>query len=208
MYPKELSDKAKTFSVDLNMTDRLLMVWRPLICPYHILIEHIPPGSSVLDIGCGMGLWLLLLSRFGRLSKGFGIEIDSRKVEVANSIKAPEDNLEFLQFGREDRWPEGSYDCMTMIDVLHHILPDQQEAFLAKIKEIDVKRIVFKDIDPQAKIKCIMNSVHDVLLSRQLPKYCEKEKVATWFERLGFTIKYINRHDMLWYSHYVIVAEK
>ncbi len=208
MHPKELSDKAKTFSVNLNIPDRLLMAWRPLICPYHILMEYIPPGSSVLDIGCGMGLWLLLLSRFGRLSKGIGVEIDSKKVKIANSIKTPEDNLEFLQFGKEDKWPEGLYDCVTMIDVLHHILPNQQKTFLAKIKEIDTKKIIFKDIDPQAKIKCAMNSLHDMLLSRQLPRYCDKEKVAACFKQLGFTIKYMGRHDMLWYSHYIIVAEK
>jgi 2-polyprenyl-3-methyl-5-hydroxy-6-metoxy-1,4-benzoquinol methylase len=208
MHPKELSDKAKTFSVNLNMVDRLLMTWRPRICPYHILMEYIPQGSSVLDIGCGMGLWLLLLSRLGRLSKGVGVEIDGKKIKIANSIKIPADNLEFLQSGGKDKWPAGSYDCVTMIDVLHHILPNQQEAFLAKIKEIDTRRIVFKDIDPQAKMKCIMNLLHDMLLSRQLPRYCEKEKVAACFKQLGFTVKYIGRCDMLWYSHYVIVAEK
>ena len=208
MHPKELSDKAKTFSVGLNIVDRLLMVWRPMICPYHILMEHIPAGSSVLDVGCGTGLWLFLLSRFGRLSKGVGIEIDDKKVEIANSIKTPQDNLEFFQFAKEDKWPAGSYDCLTMIDVLHHILPNQQQAFLSKINEINARRIVFKDIDPQAKVKCLTNSLHDILLSRQLPRYCKKEKVAAQLESLGYRIKYIARHDMLWYSHYVIVAGK
>ncbi|MGA2915492.1 MAG: class I SAM-dependent methyltransferase [Sedimentisphaerales bacterium] len=171
-------------------------------------MEHIHSGSSVLDIGCGTGLWLLLLSRFGRLSKGVGIEIDARKVQIANSIKKPQDKIEFMQISREDDWPQGSYDCVTMIDVLHHILPEQQETFLAKIKDIDTKRIVFKDIDSEAKIKCLMNSLHDILLSRQMPRYCEKEKVAEIFKQMGFTIKYMNRHDMIWYSHYIIVAEK
>ncbi|MHC4573281.1 MAG: class I SAM-dependent methyltransferase [Planctomycetota bacterium] len=190
------------------MKDRLLMRWRPRICPFHILMDYVPQGSSVLDIGCGSGLWLFLLSRFGRISRGTGVELSQRKVDMANSMKGPDDNLEFRILKLNDKWPEEPCDCLTMIDVLHHVPLSRQKDFLSRLQQTKTKRIVLKDLDPKAKAKSFMNLIHDILLSRQLPKYCEKEKVVEWLEQIGFSISHCGRYDVLWYSHYLIVAER
>ncbi|MHC4153080.1 MAG: class I SAM-dependent methyltransferase [Planctomycetota bacterium] len=171
-------------------------------------MNYIPQGNSVLDIGCGTGLWLFLLTHFKMISRGIGIDINPDKIKIANSMKTSGDNLEFLELQSENKWQEGLYDCITMIDVLHHVPTDKQKDFLTKFKKTRVKRIVFKDIDPEAKIKCFMNSIHDLLLSKRLPHYCKKEKVVEWLQEMGYGIIYVGRHDMLWYSHYLIVGEK
>jgi 2-polyprenyl-3-methyl-5-hydroxy-6-metoxy-1,4-benzoquinol methylase len=206
--PKELSEKAKEFSSGLGLKDRLLMVWRPRICPFHIIMDHVPDGSSVLDIGCGMGGWLYFLSRFSKISSGVGVEVSAERIDNANSMKTDDDPLEFAAIEVDDDWPGGSYDCLTMIDVLHHVPPAGQKEFMNRISKLDVKKIIFKDIDPKAKIKSFMNSLHDVVLSKQLPRYCEKDKVAAWLEEMGYEITFSSRCDMLWYSHYLITAEK
>ena len=36
---------------------RALQKYRPYICPFEALIEEVPEGASVLDIGCGSGVW-------------------------------------------------------------------------------------------------------------------------------------------------------
>lgn len=206
--PKELSEKAKEFSARLGLKNRLLMRWRPWICPFHILMEYVPNGSSVLDIGCGMGGWLFLLSRLEKISRGVGIDVGAEKIALANSMITEEDPLEFMSVEADEQWPVGSYDCLTMIDVLHHVPVSRQKEFMGRIDKINVKKLIFKDIDPKAKVKSFMNSVHDVVLSKQLPMYCEKEKISQWLEDIGFEISYIGRCDMLWYSHYLIVGEK
>lgn len=208
LSPKDLSKKAKEFSAVLGFKDRLLMIWRPRICPFHIMIEHVPDGSSVLDVGCGMGGWLYFLSRFSKISHGVGIEVSPQRIENANSMKTDDDPLEFVAIEIDEDWPDGSYDCLTMIDVLHHVPPADQKDFMARIKKLDVKKVIFKDIDPKAKFKSFMNSLHDVVFSKQLPRYCEREKVAAWLEEMGYDITNSQRCDMLWYSHYLITAEK
>ncbi|MBC8481501.1 MAG: hypothetical protein H8D47_02405, partial [Planctomycetes bacterium] len=97
---------------------------------------------------------------------------------------------------------------LTMIDVLHHVKLEGQKEFLAKINSVGAGRVIFKDIDPAARVKSIFNTVHDILLSHQRPNYCSKEEVAGWLEEFGFKVSCVKRCDMLWYSHYLIVADK
>ena len=206
--PKELSCIAKSFSQPLGLKDRLLNTWRPRICPFHDLMEQVPDGAAVLDIGCGTGLWLYLLSRSKKISSGLGIEVDAAKVDLANAIKTSEDQLEFQAITEEQPWPAGNFDCLTMIDVLHHVPRNRQQDFLRQIDQTGATRIVFKDIDPTAKSKAAMNTLHDLLLSHECPRYCKKETAANWLESMGYRISHLGRHDMLWYSHYLIVADK
>ena len=208
MHPKELSQKADSISQGLNFKERFLMKWRPWICPFHILMEHVPQGSSVLDIGCGNGLWLFLLWRLGRISEGIGIEINQAKIDAANSLKKNEDKLEFTRFEPKDKWRQRSYQCVTMIDVLHHVRKDKQKDFISQIAQSNSKRIIFKEIDTRPRIKNFMNTLHDLLLSREFPKYYQKDQVVRWLEEFGYRISYTGKYDMLWYSHYIIVADK
>ena len=205
---RALSRIAKSFSQPLGLKDRLLNTWRPRICPFHDLMEYVPEGARVLDIGCGTGLWLYLLSRTESISFGLGVEVDSVKVNLANTIKRAEDRLEFQSILPEMQWPSGNFDCLTMIDVLHHVPPPRQQDFLRRIEQTGATRIVFKDIDPTAKCKAAMNTLHDLLLSHERPRYREKETVAHWLDESGYRTSHMGRHDMLWYSHYLVVADK
>ena len=47
---------------------------RPYICPFHILIELIPPEANILDVGCGAGLFILALARLGRIQSAVGFD--------------------------------------------------------------------------------------------------------------------------------------
>lgn len=204
----ELCKIAQTLSRDLTLKDRILMGQRPRICPFHVLVDFIEQGSSVLDIGCGSGLWLFLLARLNRIASGCGVEIRSEKIALANSLKRDNDPLMFSALSPEEAWPDQSVDCLSMIDVLHHVPPAEQKNFIQRIGATQARRIIFKDIDPTAKIKSCMNTLHDLVLSQQKPTYCRKNKVAEWLEEMGYRIQHVGRHDMLWYSHYLIVADK
>jgi len=204
----KLISLGREISRALGFKQRFLMTYRPRICPFDVLMDFVPKGSSVLDIGCGNGLWLFLLSRLGRIANGVGVEVDSEKIATAESIKNEEDHLEFVALKQGDDWPSGEFDCVTLIDVLHHVQPAEQREFVGKIKKLDVKRVIIKDIDPKSKIKSFFNMLHDLVLSGQKPFYCEKEKVARWLIEDGFEISQTIRCDRLWYSHYAVIAEK
>lgn len=206
--PSELSAMAMAIGKKLKLKERLLMRYRPYICPFHILMQYVRSDSRILDIGCGSGLWLYLLSRLKMIAYGVGVEVNADKVALADSLKNPNDALEFCHIPAEQDWPNVKCDVLTMIDVLHHVPPQQQREFMQRIDKSCIKMVIFKDIDPAARFKSMMNSVHDLVLSHELPRYCSREKIVKWLEETGFSIVCNKRCDMLWYSHYVIVAER
>jgi SAM-dependent methyltransferase len=90
-----------------------------------LLSRFLGPGTrTILDIGSGSGMMLLLLRRFGSVR---GIESDPALVRHARSQDL---DIEVLQFPREV--PSGRYDAVTMFDVLEHLEDDR-----AALKAVD-----------------------------------------------------------------------
>src|SRR5687767_13494857 len=68
---------------DATLSQRSLASLRTLICPFERIIRHSPAGARVLDIGCGTGAMLNLLSSQGRISAGVGCEINAQALAAA-----------------------------------------------------------------------------------------------------------------------------
>lgn len=99
---------------------------------YHQSIEnlcrfHIPPGSTVLEIGSGTGDLLHALAP----SRGVGVDISPAMVEIA-SRKYP--HLEFRVGNAEDLSLAEKFDYVVLSDVIGYI-PDVQKAF-AELRKV------------------------------------------------------------------------
>lgn len=78
---------------------------------YRLLNSFLPTGSSVLDVGCFDGRFLMPLVD---IYKCYGIEIHpkARQKAESNGIRITEKNFSDLT---------GSYDCITAFDVIEHM---------------------------------------------------------------------------------------
>ncbi|MBX5463850.1 MAG: class I SAM-dependent methyltransferase [Steroidobacteraceae bacterium] len=98
---------------------------RPFICPFERLIEHIPRGSAVLDVGCGAGLFLGLLAADHGIVRGAGFDSSPRAIALANRMRPNvprEVSLEFVVADAIESWPAAEcFDVVSLIDVMHHI---------------------------------------------------------------------------------------
>ncbi len=187
---------------------RTLQWMRVYACPFEVLIKHIPPNSSVLDVGCGAGLWLGLLAHFNVISSGVGRDPSQPAINLARTMSrqlSPDifSQLTFICSPAEKAPPANTYDAVSMIDVLHHVNPATQKIALLNAARA-VKPgglLVFKDISNQAGFYTFMNWLHDLIFSRQFIRYQPFPEVESWLKSLGFEKITDQPCRRIWYPH-------
>src|SRR5208283_2429934 len=106
---------------------RTILKYRPFICPVEELLPYVPDGSSVLDIGCGCGLFLLALAFAGKRISGVGIDTAPDAIRAAqlaarsHEIAATGSALSFEAACGTEEWPAAQFDVVSLIDVVHHV---------------------------------------------------------------------------------------
>ncbi|MBU5444369.1 bifunctional 2-polyprenyl-6-hydroxyphenol methylase/3-demethylubiquinol 3-O-methyltransferase UbiG [Paenibacillus sp. MSJ-34] len=94
---------------------------------------QLPLNPKILDIGCGTGGNLSLLSRFGEVT---GIELEDTAIEIARQKGIGTIHKGYLPDGISQS--EDKYDLIILLDVLEHIEDDL--ASLRKLKSMLTKR--------------------------------------------------------------------
>lgn len=102
----------------MKTLDRLLQGWR-----IRKASAHIPPGSRLLDVGCGDGA---LFRRLGsRLREGFGVDPALERRHEWDRFRLEPGTLRGLSRDM------GLFDVITLLAVLEHVAEDQIGAFAA-----------------------------------------------------------------------------
>lgn len=194
---------------------RALQALRPAICPLERLVREIPPGSELLDVGCGAGLLLLAAAASGRLAAGHGVDISERAIGAARRAFAEPavagDGVPItFQCSTGLELPEGPFDVVTLIDVMHHVPPGIQRTFfaLAAARVRPGGLLVYKDMCHRPRWKAWGNRLHDLVLARQWIHYVPLEHICTWAGGLGFAVRSSERYSRFWYGHELLVLER
>lgn len=89
----------------------------------------------VLELGCGTGSLSLALERGVPGARVTGIDIDPKALGYARA-KPGSERVSWLQGSITDPPPEaGSWDCVVISLVLHHLTPEQQPLALQRARE-------------------------------------------------------------------------
>jgi SAM-dependent methyltransferase len=113
----------------------------------------IESGSSVIDIGCGIGSLVLELSN--KCSKIIGIDVSSRMIAYAKKrlMKKRFSNVEFHHLCAS-LLPEvfsGSFDYAVMSQIFHEISEELRNIVIASVKEVARTLIIADYISPLPK---------------------------------------------------------
>ncbi len=140
----------------LSLLDQVKVKFRHLILPQDELIRCAAPHQSILDIGCGLGIFLTSLSGQGKILRG--VEISDLTAQKARNMVAQKDiqDVEVEHFNGDPATISHleDYDAIFLNDVLHHIPPKDQVGFLEKIysKMRRGAQFILKDIDASSPL--------------------------------------------------------
>jgi 2-polyprenyl-3-methyl-5-hydroxy-6-metoxy-1,4-benzoquinol methylase len=132
--------------------ERIHVLLRFLTAPMLRVLNEVPPNASLLDIGAGHGLFAVLAAHGAR--RVVAVEPDARKVR-------PIDRIEFV-IGFDDVI-SGTFDAITIIDVLYKIPLDQWDALLKRCHSRLAAggMLLVKEQDPTARFKNAWNALQE-----------------------------------------------
>ena len=114
------------------------------------VLNALPPNTSLLDIGAGHGLFATL----ARGRRVVAVEPDARKVR-------PIEGVEFV-IGFDDVIT-GTFDAISIIDVLYKIPLDDWDALLLRCRSRLAAGgiVIIKEQDPTARLKNAWNAIQE-----------------------------------------------
>ena len=190
--------------------------YRPYICPYDALIQYVPQGSSVLDIGCGGGLFLGLLTGTNRIKRGHGFDSNPNAIETANSmaklakLAGYSAVLQFETRSASTDWPDLTYDVVSLIDVMHHVPSEaQQNVIKNAIQRVKPGgKFIYKDMCRRPLWRALANRIHDLLLAKEWINYADVSDVINWATSGGLQVGHKSTINQLWYGHELVVFDR
>jgi 2-polyprenyl-3-methyl-5-hydroxy-6-metoxy-1,4-benzoquinol methylase len=210
----ELVTRSRQLYAGAGWRWRVLQSLRPRICPFDELLDLVPPGSRLLDAGCGAGQFLLFLASEGLIARGLGFDTATTAIRVAQ--RAAESAKLSGVVGFEERsvesgFPAGDWTVVSAIDVVHHIPPAHQERFIRDLAAATPRgaRLIIKDMVTRPLWRAAANQAHDLVMARQWVHQVSPETVRGWaLGDSGLRLVHERRTDLLWYGHWTLVLER
>lgn len=143
--------------------------WR--LFPFERLIGYVPSSGTLVDLGCGHGVWIFYLARHFHALSLLGVDPDRAKIEIAQSIVTEQQipNARFMVNDAEGiRLPE--CDLVSIIDVMYLIPYEAQRRVLEHV--VDALRpsgkLLLKEMGEMPRWKYVWNWTEEWLAVRLL----------------------------------------
>jgi len=191
----------------------LRAILRSVVCPISGIRSEIPLGSSVFDLGCGTGAILSTLLKNRIASRVGGCETSESLLQIAKlaATKSSSSTTTLGDFVVALNPPDciGEYDCVLLIDVLHHIPKKVQLNYLRQLAEKmrPGAFLILKDIN--AAKPCVwFNRLHDAIFSLNGFQEISVTSAAKQLTECGLSVQKAFEIHRLWYPHYFVIAQK
>lgn len=173
---------------DYSTTDNPQEVPCQKVVYYHALKKYITPQSKVLDVGCGLGYGMAIMSVVAK--EVHGIDVDIKAVNYSrNEYLGNNPKIRSIQKynGYKTPFPDKTFDVVTCVDVLEHV--KDYHKFLIELLRISKKYVIistpnqrpeFTNEDGTPKNHWHLREWKPAELESILSKYSDSAKTS-WF---------------------------
>jgi cyclopropane fatty-acyl-phospholipid synthase-like methyltransferase len=195
----------------------LALRWRT--CPFRAVAERVPTAGTILDAGCGHGLFSLYLALTAPSRRVTGVDIDDDKLAVARraAITAGVDDRVDFRSVAPDWRPDGCWDAVVEVDMLYLLGRARARDWIARAASVLAPggRLVVKELDVIPEWKARWSEMQEVLATRVL-RITEGEAlelipcddVADAMRAAGLAVEVERLDRARLHPHYVAVATR
>ncbi len=173
--------------------------------------QYLPREGTILDIGCGFGLFSLYYAQVlpGAHLKGF--DLNARRVKLAREAagRLGLRNATYAVGDARGYRPSEEYAAAYMLDIVHHVPPETVEPLLAALYKGARPGgcLVVKDVDTEPTYKRWFTHALDCLMSpRGVIHYWPAGDLQALLQRVGFRVYRHLMVDFLPYPHVLYVC--
>jgi len=172
-----------------RMYARLRMILSPIV----EIEGYVPKKGSILDLGCGSGIFANILSVGSPERKVFGVDLSVGRIKTARKLSKGNPNLKFMT-GDVNATPFERFEIVTLVDLLHHMPYDEQDALVKKIydklDEDDV--LIIKDLEKAPCWKYIFHYIQDSISCRARLYFRSAGEMRELLENTGFQVETVS----------------
>lgn len=185
-------------------------------CPFEKILKYLPQEGTVLDFGCGYGIFSNMMALENDCRYVIGIDIDPNKISIAQRTVGNRKNIEFRNCGIDDL-DYTNYSAITIIDCLYLMPPKSQREILTKCY-VKLKKnglLVCKIMDTRKSFKKIWEYFQETISVRILGLttgaglfYRRPEEYVYWMKKIGFKTETISIDKRYLHPHLLICGKK
>lgn len=191
-------------------TTRAFIAARWLLTPYRRIASFLPARGTLLDLGCGHGLFAFAaLDEFPQL-RIIGIDHDAERIRIA--ARASNGDAAFSA-GDVLKPPAGTYEAIALLDLMHYFSPaDQERIFVLAFEQLANGGVLLvREVDPRGVFNRVWERVMTVTgFTRTKKEGLHFRSPQGWTEalqRVGFRVKVVPCSFFL-FADVLFVAEK
>ena len=173
--------------------------------------QYLPTSGTILDIGCGFGLFSLYYAATGPHRLVRGVDLNGRRIGMARRAAARLglENVVYEQGDAQDFKGDTQVSAAYMLDIVHHVPEAAVPLLLRQLHRAVAPGglLMVKDVDTRPAAKRWFTWALDKLMDPRTPvRYWPAEELVAALGDAGFTVRRHLMVDILPYPHILYVC--
>ncbi|MHB1294076.1 MAG: class I SAM-dependent methyltransferase [Anaerolineae bacterium] len=134
------------------------------------IVQYLPQSGTVLDLGCGFGLFAQCFAMARPNCRFVGIDLDAQRIALAqrSAERLGLGNVTFMALDARAYVPDGPLAAVLTLDLMHHLPREDGDAVLAHLTQALIPGgvLLLKDVTTQPRSMLYFTYLMDLLVTR------------------------------------------